>query len=602
MDTTLVLTGILPFILITAGILSVILSAFLLRLYRRATLRGMARAANPNIVDAAATVPSVPITQQRESQPTFLRFHEITGNDSGNGTSARSISGSAVPAFIRRSQIYSTLIYLAAGFAYAFIMTLTWMVLAGGPPSPGRILMLMTLHLWPSVIAICIVSAIGLRETLTVLGTYLLLLTLTLVIVILRNPELSFASVLVLWFIVNLQPTLFFLFFLQNRIRSVGPLVFAFMLCGIAGSVVLIQAANQSDALLHLIIQIAQPLGLGSTSLFIVMQLTGFLMLAVVGWFLLRRIGEAYRRKRFSDRSITLDSMWLMFAVFQSIGFAFEGAVWILTAPAAYLAYRLVVNVGFRLAAAHTRPTSAPLELLLLRVFSLGRRSNRFFEKFSKMWRPVGIINMIAGPDLVTSAVEPHEFLEFAGGKLSRRFVQNNAELNQCLIDLDRKPDPDGRYRVHEFFCHDDTWRMTMQRLATESHAIVMDLRSFSESNQGCLFELKVLLDTIDLRRIVFIVDNTTNRGFLENALLTLWSDLSQQSPNAELSEPTVTLFTSENHSRQALKELISQLIQHAQSSVAVANMHHGIRDGVLSFETLNVSADSKTVAGVSEQ
>ena len=569
MDTTLVLTGILPFILIIAGILSVILSILLLKLYRRATLRGMARAANTDSPGTPAA--GIPTTreQQYERQSPSLRFHEISGNDSDNGKDARFTNKSVVPAFISRSQRYSALIYLAAGLAYALVMTLTWILIAGDPPSIGRILMLMTLHLWPSVIAICIVSAIGLRETLIVLGTYLLLLILTLVIVLLRNPDLSVLSVFVLWIITNLPPTLFFLFFLQRRIRSVGPQVFTFMLFGVTGSVLLIQGANQSDALLRLIVQIAQPLGLGTTSLFIAMHLAGFLILAVGGWFLLRRIGETYRRKKFSDRSISLDSMWLMFAVIQSIGFAFEGPVWILTAPVAYLAHRLVVRVGFRLTASHARPTSAPLELLLLRVFSLGQRSNRFFDRFSKLWRPVGIINMIAGPDLVTSAVEPHEFLEFAGGKLSRRFILDQDQLKQRLIDLDRKPDPDGRYRVHEFFCHDDTWRMTMQRLADESHAIVMDLRSFSESNQGCLYELNVLLDSIDLRRIVFIVDSTTNRGFLENALLTLWSELSIQSPNAKLSDATVMLFTAENHSRQALMQLIAQLTSNTTSSVA---------------------------------
>lgn len=185
---------------------------------------------------------------------------------------------------------------------------------------------------------------------------------------------------------------------------------------------------------------------------------------------------------------------------------------------------------------------------------------------------------MIAGPDLVTSTEEPHEFLEFAGGNLSCRFVLDQADLNQRLVDLDRSVDPDGRYRVHEFFCHDDTWRMTMQRLAAESHAIVMDLRSFSASNQDYLYELKVLLDTIALRRIVFIVDNTTNRDFLESSLLTLWSELSQQSPNAELTEPTVILFTAESHSRQALNMLIAKLVRHVHISIIASAERNPIR------------------------
>ncbi|NND91286.1 MAG: hypothetical protein HKN42_10515 [Granulosicoccus sp.] len=564
MDSTLVLTGIFPFILITAGILSLIVSLLLLSLYRRATLRGMASTAIPTTgTSAGERVPSPPQDSPHRTQLPPLQFHEIDARQTGNRKDSRDAVDSAVVAFIRRAHINDALTCLAAGVAYALIMTLAWSLLASGPSSIGRSLMLMTLYLWPGVIAICLVSTIGWKESLTVLAGYLLLLMLTVQIVLSRNPQLSAAALLQLWFIINLPPSVFFLFFLQNRIRAVGPLVLAFMLCGVAGAVLLVQVTGGSDAMLGLIIRATMPMGLGATSVFILMHLAGFVLLAIVGWRLLRRLGEAYRRKRFSDRSTTLASLWLMFALIQSIGFAFEGALWILSAPIAFLACRFVVKIGQRMNSSRNRPTAEPLELLLLRVFSLGRRSNRFFDSFSRLWRPVGIINMIAGPDLVTSTVEPHEFLEFAGGKLSRRFVVSEPDLQQRLHDLDRAADPDGRYRVHEFFCHDDTWRMTMQRLAAESHAIVMDLRSFSNANQGCLYELKVLLDTIDLRHIVFIVDGTTDRAFLESSLLNLWSVLDQQSPNTDLGEPTVTLFAAENHSRRALNSLISQLTRH---------------------------------------
>ncbi len=38
-----------------------------------------------------------------------------------------------------------------------------------------------------------------------------------------------------------------------------------------------------------------------------------------------------------------------MVAIFQSIFFAFEGAVWILAAPVAFICYRLIVTIGFRM-------------------------------------------------------------------------------------------------------------------------------------------------------------------------------------------------------------------------------------------------------------
>src|SRR4029078_9409413 len=126
--------------------------------------------------------------------------------------------------------------------------------------------------------------------------------------------------------------------------------------------------------------------------------------------------------------------------------------------------------------------------LLLLRVFSLGSRSERLFDALSKRWLRAGCFSMIPGPDLVASTVEPHEFLDFMAGDLSRQFVRSDADLERRLQAMDLGPDPDGRYRVHEFFCYADTWQNTMRKLATGADAVLMDLRSFSPSNQGCIF------------------------------------------------------------------------------------------------------------------
>jgi len=65
------------------------------------------------------------------------------------------------------------------------------------------------------------------------------------------------------------------------------------------------------------------------------MHVAGFVLFALIGRYMLKRLGKAYQQKQCSDRSITMDSMWIMFAVVQSIGFAFEGVQWILTAPVA---------------------------------------------------------------------------------------------------------------------------------------------------------------------------------------------------------------------------------------------------------------------------
>lgn len=144
--------------------------------------------------------------------------------------------------------------------------------------------------------------------------------------------------------------------------------------------------------------------------------------------------------------------MWLLFGVVQSITLVFEGWAWIFTGFAAFAVYKLAVGVGFAGLRRQSMGDTGRLSLLLLRVFALGRRSERLFHMLSKLWLRAGSINLIAGPDLVTATVEPHEFLDFLGRRLSRRFVRDEADLQSRQSRMDDKPDPDGRHRVNEFF------------------------------------------------------------------------------------------------------------------------------------------------------
>ena len=70
-----------------------------------------------------------------------------------------------------------------------------------------------------------------------------------------------------------------------------------------------------------------------------------------------------------------------------------------------------------------------------------------------------------------------------------------------------------------------------------------MDLRSFSRENQGCLYELGELLNSVELRRVVFIIDATTDRRFLESALADLWNSSAAESPNRKVNAPVVRLL-----------------------------------------------------------
>ena len=132
------------------------------------------------------------------------------------------------------------------------------------------------------------------------------------------------------------------------------------------------------------------------------------------------------------------------------------------------------------------------------------------FDVMTKHWRHIGSVQLIAGPDLATTTVKPHEFLDFLSGKLARLFINGKTEFGRRMAEMDLNPDFDGRFRINDFFCHDDTWEMVLSRLVRESDVILMDLRGFSPDNKGCIRELNELINVAPVQRVVLVVDETT--------------------------------------------------------------------------------------------
>jgi hypothetical protein len=191
-------------------------------------------------------------------------------------------------------------------------------------------------------------------------------------------------------------------------------------------------------------------------------------------------------------------------------------------------AHRVVVP---GLAAAPTRPGPAH-DLVFLRVFSLGRRSERLFDALSRHWRHAGSVQLITGPDLLRHTVQPHQWLDFVAGRLSRHFVADAASLQRAIEGIDRRPDRDGLYRINALFCRADTWEAALLRLVDAGGTVLMDLRQFRPANAGCITELRHLVQRVPLARCVWVVDGSTDLAFLQQTLQQVWSTLTSASPN----------------------------------------------------------------------
>jgi hypothetical protein len=561
LDPTVVLTGMLPAVMLAAAVLTALASALLLWLYRRAVLRAMKVTIGPR-------PPNRPPVANAE--PAAAPPLTVVDLDSGSRPDLDPAARAALRQ-AERSLRYTAGVYLVGGLLYALVFASAWMVLSEDGFLPVRFIWLWVCYSWPIVPALAVATVSDPRRLALIAGGYGLVAVIVAAVALVRNPALTPGQLIFFWMYANAPGTLLLLAFLRPRVRAVGPLVLAFMLTGVTGAALAIQVVGSSDPLMRGWVAVGSALGLGATALFILLHLAGFALFGVLGWILLRWIGRRYRLKQTSDQSIILDSMWLMFGVVQSITLVFEGWMWIFTGIVAFAIYKPAVSAGFKWRQRSSGDDTAGFSLLLLRVFSLGRRSEQLFRRLSKRWLHTGNIGLIAGPDLVTATVEPHEFLDFLGRRLSRWFVRDEADLRARMSQIDPGPDLDGRHRVNEFFCHADTWQMTVTTLAAESRAVMMDLRSFSPANQGCRYELQELLRRVPLSKVLLVIDAATDRRFLEQTLQRLWAGVDAASPNRQAASPAVRVFDLDARSTGKVEVLLQQLFALGETVVRPA-------------------------------
>ena len=241
-----------------------------------------------------------------------------------------------------------------------------------------------------------------------------------------------------------------------------------------------------------------------------------------IAWRLLNVLAVAFANKRFSDIQLVVDCWWaIVTAELTATSLSTtHGIVGIAGGAAAFLAYRIPVAVMLR----GYRPPPRFPRLLLLRVFGFQARTESLFDRVAQVWRLQGPVQLIAGVDLAMRTADPGDVLALLGGRLADAYVRTPQEVSERLQRLDLGPDPDGRFRINEIYCHDNTWRPMLEALLDSSDVVLMDLRSFTSHNAGCRFELEQLLRRLPTEKIVFVCDKTTDLPLLHQILADAWT------------------------------------------------------------------------------
>jgi hypothetical protein len=92
------------------------------------------------------------------------------------------------------------------------------------------------------------------------------------------------------------------------------------------------------------------------------------------------------------------------------------------------------------------------------------------------------------------------------------------------------------------------------------TYTVLMDLRSFSERNAGCRFELEQLVRHVPSDQVVLICDRTTDQAHLQSLLGDAWADAKERGlARGEAQFVTVSI---ERQSRRELESLLEVLLR----------------------------------------
>lgn len=530
--TPQVLMSAMVLVIVVSPCLTLAISMLLLWLYRRAVARAMAKTAGFDTTAAA------------------------------NGSSGRFPSGAQEPRIraggarvanlyrrAMRAPWHNAARYAVAGLAFAFVLAAAaTQAYPTGLELPGFAIGVW-IYAWPIVLALPLIVSGPLRVAAVGVPAYFAVFALLGLWAgtVANLLEFRFGAVFVparstvtpegmlrLWLTVNGGPTLLMLLCFNRRVRAVAPLVLALVttaFIGTVSAVLVLFSPRGVDAAVGL----SESLGIHVIWLVGMTYVVSLGLFGAAGWLLARRIAKAYRRGRLSDQSLLLDALWLLFASTYGMWLVRGGVAWIASAAAAFVAYRLVWAAAAKFAG---HAPGAGVGLTFLRVFSLGRRSDALFSAIASYWRHLGNVQLITGPDLAHRTVQPYQFLDFLSGGLSRHFVRDRTSLDSRLAECDLAPGPDGRFRINNFFCYADSWQAVLPGLVGERNIVLMDLRSFSAANAGCIHELRFLVQEVPLDRCVLVIDETTDAHFLERTL----KEAAARLPAGSLNEGRLTL------------------------------------------------------------
>jgi hypothetical protein len=162
--------------------------------------------------------------------------------------------------------------------------------------------------------------------------------------------------------------------------------------------------------------------------------------------------------------------------------------------------------------------------LLLLRVFGEADKRESLLDALDDTWRRLGRIDLLAGTDLATRTMSSLMLEAFLLRRADDQFLKTDKDVNRRLERLHSQLEGDARFPINGIYCYATAWQPAVANLAAKSDAVLMDLRGFRRTNEGCVFELTWVVQRILPSRVVILVDSTSDIQTMEEIAQAAWA------------------------------------------------------------------------------
>ena len=178
--------------------------------------------------------------------------------------------------------------------------------------------------------------------------------------------------------------------------------------------------------------------------------------------------------------------------------------------------------------------------LLVLWVFGASSRMEEIMREVALQWLYLGPIQYLRGPG---SLPQLGRLIAALRGGAREYFADTVPQVMAHLRRFRFRPNMFGIYALNSIQCSDAVWREALDALVDTTDIVMMDLTAFGRNNQGCAYELGVLLARLPTSRFVLVVDGATDIGQLTALLQESWEAMPPASPNRRGTPSPVRVF-----------------------------------------------------------